>query len=548
MHALTLGGIRRRLSAPITLSRLRFGRIRRRKVITDPKLVPNWIAGVPSDRPILCCEAVATKLPGLMAGIPSASAQFEALERVMEHIAASLARLENIPEGRAGAAASVREAAMVADRALERLADTYASIAVRDGANRGWRKQPLARHCKRAALRACQLTYRRLLIACRIYSDITPSLWEPLIRLYNAAEPQGFHDAVLDANNGDSIARQITRVLLIVLADPCAMSRRAFEQTRFYIERYGHLARLLRPQKWTGDNEGWFVAWPADGGVRPLVHRGDLDKEHIELLLDAHPLLARLDSQREGLAKGSSPTRLGLPLTARDADYVALLDTLRERWGSPPLRKQNRKRAQPRADVVFGFDQVRQYMKHVAVRRKAPSQVITPFPTTSWEITDRSELGLGLHHEAPDTLAVEVGELMAMSPREDGTVQIAVARRARYRNGHETDVGVELLAGPGMAARFRPPTRDAKGRIRDTVPIIFLPRVPCLNNGPALLAPLDQIEPGILISLPHRDGIARFEAVGTSERFASCELIRLCTTTDAKTQLHVAEEVPTLPE
>lgn len=489
---------------------------------------------------------VIARLPGLLAELPSASAQFDALERILEHISAALARLETVPEGRAGAATNAREAAGVADRTLERFVDAYVAIVIQDGITRGWRsKQTLPRHCKRASLRACQLTYRRLLIACRIYSDITPVLWAPLITLYNAAEPQHFHDAVLDANNGDSIARQLARILLLVLSDPGAMSRRTFEQTRFYVERYGHLARLQRPAQWTGDNEGWFVAWPAEGGVRPLVHRGDLDKDAASLLLNAHPLLARLDTQRDGLHKGSSPTRLGLPLNARDADYVGLLDVLRQRWGSPPLRKQLRKRAQPRADLVFGFDQVRQYMKHVAATRRKGAESLPPFPTSTWEITDRSDAGLGLQYQSTDPLAVEVGELIAMSPREDGAVHLAITRRARYRNGHETDVGVELLAGPGMAARFRPPTRDDRGRVRDTVPIIFLPRVPSLDNGPGLLAPPDQIEAGIVVALPHRTGVARYEAVGTSERFASCELIRLCSTVEAKTQIvEPAEEPP----
>jgi len=133
---------------------------------------------------------------------------------------------------------------------------------------------------------------------------------------------------------------------------------------------------------------------------------------------------------------------------------------------------------------------------------------------------------LRLHQEAEDPMAVEVGELLALSSREDGEVFLAVVRRTMHHNTHETEIGVQLIAGPGIAARFSPPTRDARGRERDSIPIIFLPRILGAETH-ALLAPLDQVEPGLIVALPHRNGVARFEATDRIERLAGCELIGL---------------------
>jgi hypothetical protein len=217
-----------------------------------------------------------------------------------------------------------------------------------------------------------------------------------------------------------------------------------------------------------------------------------------------------------------------LPLNAREPEYMALLDRLHERWGDPPERKQLRRRAQPRAGVVVGFEQIRLYMAHMAqVRRQASDETVLEFPVLQWEIFDRSHGGMGLEHLSETPVQIEIGELLAVIPAEDQRLVLGVARRARVRNGEETELGVELLGFPGLVARFKPPQRDARGQERPPVPIIFLPKVSRLNEGPALIAPPDLVEPGTLIALPTRQGPVQFESAECSERFNSCELIRL---------------------
>jgi hypothetical protein len=500
-----------------------------------PADVEGWLAELTIDRPLACCEKLTARLNGLLSQIESPKARFLTLERISEHLAPVFARLETVPDSQDGSALNIRKTASVAERALDRLARAYADIVHSElETPRGARNAEPEQHVKLAALRACQYSYRRILIVCRSYGDLTPEHWRLPVELYFAAARAQMHDTALDKNNGENIARQLARILLLVLADPHGLSRRGYENARFYIERFGHLARLCGADQWTGDSEGWFLVWPSAEGLRPLLHRGDLDQGGGQrLLLDAHPLLARLDLHREGLATGTSPTRLGLPLNAREPEYVTLLERLREHWGNPPQRAQARHRAQPHADVVIGFEQIRLFMNHAAqLRRATPGETLPKFPVSQWEIFDRSERGMGLERLSEEAVAVEVGEVLAVKPTEEGEVQLAISRRTRFRNSHETELGVELLCRPGLTARFKPTQRDARGHEREPVPFIFLPSVPKLDGAPALLAPPDLVEEGTVIALPHRSGgTIRFESAERVERFASCDLIRLQQTT-----------------
>ncbi|MBB4011951.1 hypothetical protein [Niveibacterium umoris] len=487
-----------------------------------------WMDGLPLDRPLICCETIVSRLRAAISTIIAPADRYEAMERLLDHVSPMLARLEAVPDGRAGSSRDVRETIAILDRALERLAMTFAEIAINEARARPDRRFQVPKFCRMAALRACQIAHRRVLLACRGYNELNGGHWRVLAELYLAASSRGFENIALDSNTGDTIGRFFARTLLLVLADPHHLSRANLEHVRFYIERYGHLALIRTRSDWTGDAEGWFPAWPAHGDIRRPVRRDELVRGEADLLLDVHPLLTKLDAHCDGLTAGTSPTRLGLPLIARDPEYRRLLGKLRTCWGTPPQRRHLRRRAHPSAALVFGFDQTRQLMKRIAGKRQAAaSEVMPAFPCTEWAIVDRSDEGLKLHQESEDPNAVEVGELVALSQREDGEVHLAVVRRTLHRNSHETEIGVQLMCGPGIAARFKPPSRDARGRERDSIPIIFLPRVPAIGDTPALLAPLDQVEPGLIVALPHRNGVARFEATARVERLSGCELIGL---------------------
>ncbi len=512
------------------LTRRLSGKIRNREASPAPDL-DTWLAELVVDRPLACCERIAAGLGGYLSLIDSPLERYKALEQIAEHVAPVFNRLESVPEGNDGGSLKARRSALLAERAIERIARAYAQIVHANLESlRGIRAVEPDQHIKLAALRACQYAYRRIQLVCRSYGDLTPEHWRLPVELYFAAERAQMHNTALDKSNGENIARQLTRILLLVLTDPHGMSRRSYESARFYIERYGHLARLCGAEQWTGDPDGWFLVWPSADGLRPLLHRGDLDLgSGVRLLLDTHPLLTRLNMHRQGLASGTSPTRLGLPLNARDADYVALLDRLRDHWGNPPQRRQARRRALPHADVVIGFEQIRQLMMRTAqARRAAPGEQVPQYPVSQWEIFDRSEHGMGLEQLSEAPVAIEVGEVLAIMPNEDGELHLGISRRTRYRNSHETELGIELLCRPELAARFKPPGRGARGEERQPVPIIFLPSVAKLGGAAALLAPHDLVEPGTVIALPNRGGgSSRFESAERVERLTSCDLIRL---------------------
>lgn len=519
--------IRRQLGSRIELIPQALRKFTRHETTRPNRVIRAWIDALPVDRPSICSDMVISRLPSLIDKNLPENERFELLERLSEQLSPILRELESIPEQASRQSVADREANLTGERILFRLSEAYASLVLdQSKKRRRSSRSAISRPIRISALRCCQLSYRRALLACRGRHTLDSEYWSVLARLYTHARGMHFHEASLDSNSSDSIARFFSRILLLVLADTQTLNRPQIEQVRFYVERYGHLARITQPNHWTGDDEGWFLAWPTDGVLRPMLSSKEVQPEvRDRLLLDAHPILARLDSQREGLAAGSSPTRLGLPLNARDADYQLLLENIRQKWSRPPRRQAARFPLRPHATVVIGFDEVREAMKAIA-QKAAGREVAQKTLGEDWEIADHSDTGFRIERSSDPSPCVDIGELVALSPLENGALYLAVTRRARCNNSHDQELGLEVLGSSGLAARFTPGATQGKPA-PTSIPIIFLPCVHALGNSPGLLVPIDGVDAGVLLSVPHHGERVRFETAERVERFSRCELIRL---------------------
>lgn len=475
----------------------------------------SWIEGLPVTKPQLCAEWMLASLPRLIALELPIEVRFDLLERLSEQLASVLAALESGPDG-----LSDPVSGLLAERLLIRLSEAYASHVFAH--NISLRSASITHDTRLAALRCGQYCYRRTLLACRLRRSLGIEHWNLMTRLYRHARDAHFHDLALDEQTADTVTRFFTRILLLVLVDPQTLTLEQIEQARFYLERYGQMARITTPKEWTGDDEGWFLAWPAEGGLRPMMFSQHIHPEIVDrLLLDTHPLLARLDSQREELAHGNSPTRLGLPRHARDESYQLLLDTLRQRWSAPQLRRTQRYPLRPQATVFVGFEDIRE-----AVQQGLSGDGDGGLPGEDWEIADRSATGFRIEQARARATRIGVGDLVGLCAHEDSRLNLTVARRARSNSDREQEFGLELLGGSCLAVRYTP-AADEDNTSPAPIPLIFLPHVPRLDNAPALLAPLNEVEAGIELNLPLHGKSVRFATADRIERFAHCELIRL---------------------
>ncbi|WP_417067606.1 hypothetical protein [Niveibacterium terrae] len=483
----------------------------------DLQSLRDWVEDLPVEHLQHCCASVFARLPSLAGSSLPSDQRFDLLERLTEQLVPVLASLET--ESFSDTASP--SCGQMAERLLIRLCEAY--LALLYSLRPGLRSAAPDRNTRIAALRCGQYAYRRALLASRLHHVLDSGYWTLTTQLYLVAREARMHDTILDEQTSDSVTRFLTRILLLALADPQTLTAEEIEEARFYIERYGQLTRITPPSEWTGDDEGWFLVWPTEGALCPMLGSQQVQPEVLDrLLLDTHPLLARLDIQREELAAGHSPTRLGLPRNARNEDYQFLLDKLRQKWSRHAQRQTRRYPLRPHATIFIGFDAVR---KAVNLSMHAGMEGCE-IPGEEWEIADHSATGFRIEQVAIEPTRIGIGELIGLAAREGSGLSLTVARRARRRYSHDQELGLELLGGSGLATGFTPPPDEANTSPAP-IPLIFLPKVPRLGNAPGLLAPLDEVAPGLELSLPLHGQHLRFEAMEQVERFAHCELIRL---------------------
>lgn len=493
----------------------------------DPERFQAWLAALPMERPGVAAHALMNEL------LRFRGANSRTRVKLYEASLETVARLVREVEKRLAASPlpleqEVQLVFLAANALLKTLAACYAGVA--DEIGQKWIGIGFAKPLRLATVRAMEFQALRLDLAYRVYARGSKSAWTELHRLYRIARHGGF--ATQKPAGARASAEQIyVNALLMDFADPTKLAPGELERVRFYVLRHAKLAQLeeaAAAKKGQDGLDACFLIKPGDSRAgRALVRAGNTPIEPGDLVLRCGRLLAKLQGQIGGIEKGIEPARLGLPLAARQPQYVSLMRNLHRLWSAPPMRRFSRQKFKPRVDLVVGFEALWTYLAGPANRRRT-DELPVKVDTSEWAIANESPGGFSLHYLAGNAAPVRVGEVVGLRPRDQSVVHICLTRRVVTGDLQSLELGLQNLAPGGIPTMVSIESTDKRGyRQIKAVRVIVLPKLPSAGEGPALIAPAQSIQPGISVYLQRRNGPLRLWVGKPVEQCSGCEVFAL---------------------
>lgn len=491
----------------------------------------SWLRGLPDDNPIDSAYALMRQVVALRKADLAVRTQLKLLDQLREKGESLLPLIESQLNLAPLPLPTVLQRSVVAANALlKELAANYTAIAATLSGR--WYVMGSSKPLRDVIVFGLRLNLRRLKLAYRVYARGSRSAWVSLHRLYGIAQTAGV--ATQRSEYQEHTAEQLyVKALLLAFAEPARLAPGDLDQVRFYLDRYGSLARLEPASAATNDGKAHaaFLVRPSE--ARPgqsLLKRRDEELQPDDRILYCAPLVDRLLSQIDGLKNDVLPSRLGLPKTAGEGRYLTLLRSLAQCWSAPATRRYARTRFHPRVDVVVGFSTLWRFLGGGAYQRRSDDAVARSAPSgdmTEWTVSNESPDGFALRYVSGNTSEVRVGEVVAVRPRDNAAVHVCIARRAATTFA-SLELGVQVLASRAMATTIDLPAGKPPGTVtRRLVRVIFLPRLPAIGNAPALIAAPDSVSAGMEFAAVHRGRHTMLRIDKSIEKTPSCEVFSL---------------------
>ena len=345
-----------------------------------------------------------------------------------------------------------------------------------------WNKPDRAPDRPRLALRTLE-SIAGLLTACfAARLQIAPKYWRWLNQAYEFAEKEGLvEQEVSGEQSGGGLTCNViyTRLLLLQLANPAALSQREFEWTKRWANRWTRKVRLWRP---AANGGGLAVDLASETGAQCIAAGTPSDAL---LFLDCAGLRRSMRSRLEKLGAGSSPEELGL---GRDCPPFAgrqLLSALLHCWSDAPKSRQFPRRSTTgNTELVVGFAGIhqtiagdafdddtspwsytRQQVEQIHLFHRIATALSSQKPESRierWETLDESANGFRLRRGV-EGVRLAHRQLVALRPR--GASQFILCDiRWLLQSGHESgedkpggentggeaSIGIGAKAMPGL--------------------------------------------------------------------------------------------------
>lgn len=493
----------------------------------DPERFQAWLATLPLDRPGIAAQALMNELQRFRAA--NSRTRIKLFEATLDTAHKLVREVEKkLAESHLPLEQEVQLMFIATNALLKKLAACYAEIA--DEINGKWIGIGFAKPLRLAVVRAIQFQAQRLDLAYRVYARGSMSAWSEMHRLYRIARNGGF--ATQKPAGVQASAEQIyVNALLLEFAEPTKLAPGELDRVRFYVERHAKFAQLedaLDTKKDNASLDACFLIKPRDSRAgRSLARAGNATANSGDLVLRCNRLLVKLQGQIGGVEKGIEPAKLGLPLAARQSNYLALMRNLHRLWSAPPMRRFSRQKFKPRVDLVVGFDLLWTYLAGPSNRRRTDDLPVK-IDTSEWAIGNESPGGFSLQYIAGNAAPVRVGEVVGLRPRDQSVVHICLTRRVVTGDLQSLELGLQNLAPGGMPTMVSMESTDKQGRKQvKAVRVIILSKLPSAGDGPALIAPAQSIQPGVSVYLQQRNGPLRLWVSKPIEQCPGCEVFSL---------------------
>ncbi len=504
----------------------------------DPEHFQAWLAKLPYDQPGYAAQILVKELRRLHSAsnirtrLKLLEPAVEPAEHLLREAGKDLARctLPMAPEA--------QQDFLDINALLRTLAQYYSDVASEIASK--WIGIGFAKPLLLATVRAMQFQAQRLDLAYRVYARGSNSAWAELHRLYRVARKGGF---ATSASPGiDATPEQIyLKALLLAFAEPTKLAPGDLEHVRQYVDHYWQFSELLeadvdRPEQ--QDADACFLIKPSEARAgRSLVRAARLPIEPGDLILRCTRLQTKLLGQMTGLERRIEPDRLGLPSSANEPQYVALLRNMQRLWSAPPVRRHSRQNFKPRVDIVVGFEALITFLSGVAFRRRTAeaSQSALALELSEWAIGNESPGGFAVQYIGGKAGPVRVGEVVGLRPRDESTVHICLMRRVVSNDLQSLELGLQKLAAVAKASTItvidQGPKSPALLRPQE-LQVILLPRLPNQDNAPALIAPRDALMPGARIRALEDGHEVTLQVSKPIEQCASCDVFALTVIAD----------------
>lgn len=382
--------------------------------------------------------------------------------------------------------------------------------------------------------------------------EIPSESWREVNRVYAHAEASGIAaspvEDFLSGHNPSSCKNIYVQVLLAHLANPYELPRSQIQCLSHWLDAWSDMVTVGRSLPSKGEGAPPLaVDLATDDGAQAAANLAWRDSVRY---LDLSRISKDLRVKITLLQQGQTPQSLGLGDDSPQPGCGQLLAYLHRSWceGQIPrfLERSNTNR---RVQVCFGqihihyfisgkaFSQPKKKSKdlseqqrkeiaafgHVVSRTGKVSALQAGFTQESWQVVDRSALGMRLLRQGGEGTRVNPNQLIGIDPADGSPFVMGVVRWLVVLHGGELKAGIRTFPGAPQAVAVRPTGLNVK-ESEKYVQAFLLPHVPALQIPGSLVLPAGWFRPARVIEM-YTDVEQRLKLTGLVERGVDFERV-----------------------
>lgn len=355
---------------------------------------------------------------------------------------------------------------------------------------------------------------QHLLISSHVAAPYSPGVWHLANRTYRLAVAGNHAEIPIQGLNA-TIEDIYLQACLLACAQPASFTSREISFTVDYIARFSSRAAFI-PLSQAADAEGVFWIHP-DRDVPPTSFSRKPAPEGA-LCFACEQLAQLAEEQVDALEAGASITDLDLPEAAISPAGQGILRRLAQHWGHPGKRRFPRRRQNFRAELIVGFESIRQLFG------KMP-QVNG---SSHWLVTNESADGYAVMHASGKNGQLTAGNIVAIRTEQNANWQPCIIRWVLSDNPEHLELGLQILATQAWPATL---VTTSNGTQDERHEALILPGLPPIRPHEMLVTPADTTiisgQKMVLICERENIEVREIRATHLAEQTASLKVVAI---------------------